>query len=294
MKRIAIVVPTIRPESLKEFKSAWQSLFDKHNVELIVIHDGDDPLLEWEGMSYGVDNIMGNDKSLIYNRNDGVRNLGFAFVLKRLPDVEYIITLDDDVRPLGDTIEDHLKALNSYVPISWLSTASEYMRGFPYGIRSEAEVVLSHGVWQGVKDWDAPTQLTLGNRDVTFYKGAIPKGIYYPMCIMNVAFKRKMIPYIYQAPMGYRVGYDRFADIWSGIVSKRVIDSKGWAVVTGLSSVLHERASNVFTNLIKEAKGLELNETFWQGDESSPYFDIYKKDRERWEQWCNENTVDRE
>jgi reversibly glycosylated polypeptide/UDP-arabinopyranose mutase len=286
--QIGVVIPTIREEQYKTFLEAWKLLFKIHEVCLVTVHDGDNPILTHAGQNYSVKEIMGEDADLIYNKNDGVRNLGFAFISKHLPNIDTIITLDDDTLPLHDTIQDHLDTLNKKVPISWFSTASEYMRGFPYGVREEAEVVLSHGLWQGVKDWDAPTQLTLGNRDVTFYQGPIPKGIYYPMCGMNIAFKRKMLPYMYYAPMGYKVGMDRFADIWLGIESKRIIDKNGWAVYSGGAFVEHNRASNVWANLKKEVQGLALNETFWQGDESDPYFKEYKEKRERWEKFINE------
>lgn len=271
---IACVVPTIRPEQMAEFKGVWKPLFDKHNVKLIEVIDGDNPTAN--GRS--VEEVMGEDSDLIYNFNDGVRNLGFAYIAKSMPDIEYIVTLDDDTRPLGDTIDNHITALRSKVPTTWISTASEFMRGFPYGKREESEVVLSHGIWLGVADWDAPTQLVKGNQHVNFYQGPIPKGINYPMCGMNVAFKRKMLPYMYYAPMGHRVGLDRFADIWCGIESKRVIDENNWAVVTGMAGVRHERASNVWKNLQKEAKGLEMNENYGQDE----YFKLYERQRERW------------
>jgi len=287
MKEIAIVIPTIRPDSFKKFVKAWKPLFKKHKAEVIAVIDGDKPYLEHltENSIYNPREIMGKYADLIFNKNDGVRNLGFAYVARFMPEIDIIMTLDDDVRPCGDTIQDHLNALDKKVPVSWLATASEYMRGFPYGIREEAEVVLSHGVWEGVKDYDAPTQLVKGNPEASFYQGVIPKGIYYSMCGMNIAFKRKLLPYMYFAPMGYRVGLDRFADIWAGITSKRIIDKRGWAVVTGYAKVKHEKASNVYRNLVKEALGIDLNEGFWQGREEHPYFKLYKEKRKRWEEF---------
>lgn len=279
---IAVVVPTIRPESYKKFIKAWKTLFKKHNVQLVTVWDGEAPYLEYEGQTRTIEDIMCNYSDLIYNFNDGIRNLGFAFIQTALPDVEYILTFDDDVEPKGDTIQDHIDALSMRVPTTWISTASEYTRGFPYGIRHDNEVVLSHGVWEGVKDWDAPTQLLRGNPDCTFYKGPIPKGIFYPMCIMNVAFKRKLLPYMYQAPMGPRIGIDRFADIWTGIESKKVIDANGWAVVSGYATVNHTRASNVFANLKKEAKGLEMNEHYGEDD----YFKLYQTKSKKWREFC--------
>ena len=279
--KIAVVVPTIRKEQYNNFLSVWEPLFNKHNVALISVFDGKTVNLVSDNYGYSVGDIMGKDTDLIYNLNDGVRNLGFAYVAKFLPSVEYILTLDDDTEPFNDTIQDHLTALNQKVPVSWMMTASEFTRGFPYSIRDEAEVVLSHGVWEGVADWDAPTQLIKGNKKVTFYKGVIPKGVLYPMCAMNLAFKRKLLPFIYQAPMFDK--FNRFADIWSGIASKREIDKRGWAVVTGFAKVYHKRASNVFNNLIKEAKGLKMNEEWWRkGDVVNSYFQLYKEKRERW------------
>ena len=221
---------------MKRFVKAWTPLFKKHNVELVTVLDGKNPTVNGETAP----KVMGRSASVLTNFNAGIRNLGFAYVAKRLPNIEAVITLDDDVVPIGDTVAHHLAALNMRVPVSWMSTASAYTRGFPYEIRQEAEVVLSHGVWEGVADWDAPTQLVKGaRRRISFYRGPIPKGIYYPMCSMNLAFKRKMLKYIYHAP--WLNGIRRFDDIFAGIESKREIDKHGWAAVSGYAKVKHER-----------------------------------------------------
>ncbi len=273
---IAVVIPTIRPEKLKDFKCAWQPLFTKHDVSVIVVIDGEKPYVEFDSQRIELQEVMGKYADLIYNFNDGVRNLGFA-VSAKMTDNEYIISLDDDVEPVGDPIQDHLDALNMRVPISWLSTADQYTRGFPYGIRDEAPVKLSHGIWAGIPDWDAPTQLTRTNeRPLRFYKGVIPKGVLFPLCAMNFAFRREATPYIYQAPMFDNL--NRFADIWGGIEMKKDFDRKKWAVVSGYSTVFHKRASNVFTNLQKEARGLVLNEDYGK----DPYFKLFWKQRKRW------------
>ena len=280
---ITCVVPTIRPESMARFEEAWKPLFEKHGVRLITVWDGEHPKVEDES----VESVMGEYADCIVNFNGGVRNLGFAYVAKYLHDADVILTLDDDVTPIGDPIQDHLDALNRRVPISWMSTASEFMRGFPYKVREEAEVVLSHGVWEGVADWDAPTQLVKGpKRPVEFPKATIPKGIYFPMCIMNVAFKRKMLPYMYQAPPALGVG--RADDIFCGILAKQEIDKHEWAAVTGYARVHHERESDVYKNLQAEAKTIALMETFWRGDVTDPYFRIYLHKLERWEEFIRQ------
>lgn len=295
MRKISVIVPTVtgREETFSGFIEVWKPLFDKHSVEFIKVLDGEVPEVQVAGREIvNVDEIMGEYKDVISNFNGGVRNLGFAYVAKYLPEIEVIITLDDDTRPIGDTIQDHLNALDQRVPVSWVSTASEYMRGFPYGIREEAEVVLSHGVWENVADWDAPTQLVLGShRPVDFPKMPIPKGALFPMCGMNIAFKRKLLPVMYQAPFWLEQGIGRVDDIICGIYSKKEIDKQGWAAVTGYARVWHERASNVYKNLKLEAASIELFEQVATGDESSDYIQkVYFPKLKRWQAWLGEEN----
>lgn len=292
MSRVACVVPTIR--DMKPFMKAWQPLFDKHQIEFITVYDGKNPRVEHieatdnynkqgEIGVWDTRQIMGKYVDCLSNFNGGIRNLGFAYVAKYMPEIEYVITLDDDVRPIGDPIQDHIDALNMKVPISWMSTASEYMRGFPYEVREEAQVMLSHGVWEGVADWDAATQLVQGNHPVEFPKMPIPKGILFPCCAMNLAFRREMLPFIYQAPQALDMRIGRMDDILAGITAKREIDKQGWAAVTGYARVHHERASDVYKNLELEANGYKMYEQFWQGDESHPYFAVYKEKLALWQ-----------
>jgi reversibly glycosylated polypeptide/UDP-arabinopyranose mutase len=298
MNNVAIVVPTIEGS---EFTKSEYHAFIHHWAEdikghhLITVWDGDEQVIEHLGSDGYIskdtpEEIMGNDADLIINKSSACRNLGFVYIAKYLPEVEYIITLDHDTRPLN-TIEDHLKILGSKVPVSWMNSALDlYMRGMPYGVRTEAEVVVSHGVWLGVPDLDAPSQLILGDRhDPIYYVGAVPKGVLMPICGMNLAFHVKALPYIYYAPVSTELipGAERFDDIWMGICMLREIEKKGWACFTGGAAVKHERASNVFKNLRREAAGIELNEQFWKiygtdEEESHPFFKEYKHKRERW------------
>jgi len=275
LKNIAVVLPTIRPETVPVFLDAWQPLFDKHNVEFVLVVDGEIPyILHNNGVTY-----MKSD--LISNFCAGVRQLGFLYIAKALPDVEYIITLDDDETPIGDPIQDHVNALDMKVPISWMSTASDYMRGFPYAVREEAPVMMSHGVWEGNYDWDAPSQLLKKDKKVDFYKGVIPKGIFAPICGMNLAFRREALPYIYFAPVGQYKGAERFDDIWMGLEVIKSFAELNWGIVTGYAKVLHLRASNVFFNLEKEAIGIRKNEDYWKGE----YDEWYKEFIIRREKW---------
>lgn len=294
---ITVVVPTIRPESFSVFRDKWYNLFHRHEVHLVVVWDGDSQKVDHWKYSLNDDKpfyissataseVMGEDYDLIPKRTAACRNLGFAYTAVFLPETDYIITLDDDVEPWRDTIQDHIDQLGKMVPISWINSAQGmWMRGFPYGVREEAEVWVSHGVWRGVPDLDAVSQLAFGAEHYLEYvRGVVPRGIYMPFCGMNVGFKRAALPYMYYAPVHLLRGAERFDDIWLGIQLVRQLDILNKALVTGYAEVYHRRASNVWKNLQREAVGMEINEACWR-DETHPFFKTYADMRFRWKKF---------
>jgi len=291
MKTIAVVVPSHKQELTDLFLNNWKELFDKHNVEFILVDDsGEIPFVETKYLSdFKASSTAGiyleGELDLISNHCAGVRQLGFKFIADNLPDIQYILTFDTDTAPIGDTIQDHIDQLNRRVPISWISTASDYMRGFPYQVREEAPVMLSHGVWEGNYDWDAPSQLLKKYIKVDFYKGVILKGIFTPICGMNIAFRREALPYIYFAPVGQYKGAERFDDIWMGLEVIKDFAKLNWGIVSGYAKVNHLRASNVFTSLEKEAVGIRKNEEYWKGEYDEWYKDFIIK-RKNWFKLC--------
>jgi hypothetical protein len=120
-------------------------------------------------------------------------------------------------------------------------------------------------------DFDAQTQLK--HPGVSVWRKEpitqfVPFGYCFPMCSMNLAFRREVTPLMYfplmgRDPGGRPWGYDRFDDIWAGIFAKKICDHLGLAVVNGSPFVEHRRASDPEKNLIKEKRGLHTNETLW-------------------------------
>ena len=293
-QKIAVVVPTIRPESWKLFFEAWKPIFLKHQVGLFKVDDsGDWPTVKWSlpDSDMKVFEIK-KSQNWLFNKSDCCRNGGFLFAYEWGADI--IISLDDDVYPVGDPIQDHINALSMSVSPTWMSTAQDWrVRGIPVG-GEKWPVMLSHGVWNGVPDFDAPTQfLNPDVKDIAFNKTNIPKGVLFPLCAMNFAFRRELMPYVYQAPMGKRLAEfdlpigDRFADIWSGVVLKRWMDTQGYAAVTGHATIYHSRASNVFANMKKESIFIELNEDFdnqfHDPNNNHPYVVLYRNCLEQWQ-----------
>ena len=140
------------------------------------------------------------------------------------------------------------------------------IRGTSTGSHDRKEhCVLNHGLWCGVPDIDAETQIALGpHPGFTLIDQIIPRAQFFAMCGMNLAFRRVMLPAMYFLLMGPTWSFDRFGDIWCGLFAKAVADHLGFAVHSGAPYVVHERASDAKVNLKKEAPGYVVNEWLWR------------------------------
>lgn len=259
----SVVVPSCRQEKLEYFKQAWSDLFTRYKVDFIVIHDGPKPVNVGD---YGYTEYHWDDiPDWIPKRTDMIRSWGFYQAWKNGSD--FTLSLDDDVTPEGDIFRAYTHAfsrswpLENYLSVGGLTNSNLEMRGFPYKNRGK-ECVVQYGGWIGVPDLDAPTQILHPRNESWFSKGVvpIPKSVAVTTCAMNFAFRTKYTPMFFQFPL-FEGRYNRFGDIWSGLVQKKVLDHLDKVmVVNGDASVRHERASDPFENLKKEAPGLPLNE----------------------------------
>ena len=272
--KTAIVLPTIREESLVQFAHEWRTGFADATV--IVVEDNARKSFPidrdgWQHFCHeDIDRELGADAWIVPRKTDCVRSFGILKALEM--GAEVIVSLDDDCYPAAaypNLIETHVQRLMAPEPAeSWFSTCTHFKpRGIPYFASTRSlPVAVNHGLWEDVPDFDAPTQL-LHQRlgfEAGWIDATVPKGLYYPMCGMNVAFRRAIAPCFYFLLMGQGYPFDRFGDIWSGIIAKKVCDHLNFGVRTGAPAIRHARASNVWKNLIKEAPGLEWNEQFWQ------------------------------
>jgi hypothetical protein len=64
--------------------------------------------------------------------------------------------------------------------------------------------------------------------------------------------------------MGPDWPFDRFDDIWAGFFIKKITDHLGHAIATGSPSIHHDKGTNPFVAVKKEASGLPVNEWLWQ------------------------------
>jgi len=279
MKKVFIVIPTIRN---LDFLKEWKKQFS--DIEIIVCEDH--PKKEIQIPKVGkkiyhyswkeIDKDLGKNGWIIPRKVSGIRNYGFLKAFQMGANI--IITIDDDCYPVKNHnfIEQHLQNLSISVPQRWVNTYPDsrqlYTRGMRYFNRTEQRVLVSHGLWTNILDFDGATHLQNLEFKAEFsehFLQIIPHGAYYPMCSMNLAFDAKITPIMYFPLMGEdtkgnKWGYDRFDDIWAGIFSKKILDHLGGSVINGAPFVKHNKASDPFKNLQKEALGIEANEELWK------------------------------
>ena len=271
--KAAIVVPTIRRESIARFLAEWKDEFKDHLV--IVVEDNAEPSFDLAGHEIrhyswrDIDAEFGRDSWIIPRRTDCVRSYGFYKAYQEK--VDMVISMDDDCYPkTPQFVKAHSERLLSEGEWpAWISTLKGLSpRGMPYQkLSKSAECVLNHGLWDNVPDFDAVTQLAALRNPQPYEKISmtIPPGLYFPMCGMNVAFRMKAVPMMYFLLMGQpNWPYDRYGDIWCGIFAKKICDHLNVCVKSGEPSIWHDRASNVWTNLRKELPGYEVNEDLWR------------------------------
>ncbi len=279
--KIAVVIPTIRDlDFLKEWGDEFQDCIG------IIVEDHRKKEITTPKKCFketyhycwrDIDEELGDNAWIISRKNASIRSYGFLKAYQLGADVT--ITLDDDCYPIKNQnfLQSHLKNLSLLAPVDWFPTYPHreyyFTRGFPYSVRNKKEVVISHGLWSNILDFDAKTHLKYSDLHMPVLNPNliefIPKNYFFPMCSMNLAFKTKIMPIMYFPPMGYdnkgnHWGYDRFDDIWAGIFAKKIIDNLGYTVTNGSPFIEHKKASNIMENLKKETKGMKTNESLYQ------------------------------
>jgi Reversibly glycosylated polypeptide len=260
-KKIGVVVPSNRPEELAKFKEAWAKQLEESEAKLYVVEDQFETWLD-------IKKDLGKNAWIIPVRTDCIRSYGYLLALR--DGCDYIVTLDDDVLPTGNPILKHVEWLETHIePGNWTRTLRNGppTRGLPLLRR----VVLNHGLWDGVPDVSAQTQLVGYDPFVFSDPGneqIIPQAKFYPMSGMNVAWVSELTKFMYFGLQGHTIndpetawGLHRCGDIIAGIMSKVMIDAwsgVGGAVHSGTPYVYHERASDPVKNLELEKSGLNV------------------------------------
>jgi hypothetical protein len=274
--RDVLVMATNRVQMAAQCLRMWADIgFDEWDG-IVLVQDRQDRIEidECEIVASWEDVTSSPIRQLISKQDAAIKAYGVYLAL--LMGAERIHVLDDDCYPATNAPAAHRGVLTLGCMVDqWQSpTPKFYTRGFPYKpVVHPTKADVSMGLWSGVADLDAMTTLTrvrdrqgisISDTELTG-NWIVPSHVFVPMSGMNLAFTRRMAPLMYFAPSGYGYPYARFDDIWMGVVAQRGMRALGWLMaVNGSATVRHNRASNAWTNLVKESSGARFHETFWQ------------------------------
>ncbi len=265
-----VVIPNHLPTL--DFLKEWEEL---KRCKIIVVQDiGDKPEIPdgFDVKIYDHKDIkkdLGKNEWIIPSRTSACRSYGYYKAYQQGD--EFIATLDNDCFPETEDywMDGHLQNLIKKVTLGWESSIPNSnipTRGFPYKIRDNSEVVLSHGLWSNVPDFDGIDMLKQPNTRFNrcFETKLIHQHNFFPLCGMNLAWKRDYTPLMYFNLQGPDWSFDQYDDIFAGVFCKKILDHLGKAVISGYPSVEHRKQSNAFVNLKKQSGGLLLNENLWK------------------------------
>lgn len=268
--RVFVVIPSVRAGVINTMLRVWQKELEEATI--IVVEDNEHKtfdLSEFKNVIHfsheDIENDLGEHSWIIPRKTSAIASYGFYKAYKMGADV--VIKIDDDllVRESG-FIEKHIENLFTPRSLFWVNVFEGngvYPRGFPYTERTRL-TVLNYGLADNILDLDAPTQILGQNSKISQRQQAIPYGSYFPLCGMNVAFLRDIIPAYYFLLQGGEYGIDRYDDIWSGVFLKKITDHLNHVISVGEPIVTHNKLSDPITNLEKESGGIDINECLWQ------------------------------
>jgi hypothetical protein len=255
----AVVVPSNRPDRLADFRKNWGPTFTDAGAQLYVVEDAD----PWPGIP-----------AWVPRRTDMIRSWGFVQAFRDGHD--YVLSLDDDVLPYSKAthlLAEYEAVFQSTMPVvpclsvGALTGTGLEMRGYP-DVGRERPVAIQYGGWKGVPDLDGRNQLLYpATRSSAFMPAVmpVPRDIAVTTCAMNFAVRRTELMWCWQLPMTADGLFNRWGDIWSGLIQKRMCDITGRAmVVNGRASVRHHRASDPQTNADREAPGYASHDGLWE------------------------------
>jgi len=276
----ALVIATVRDVTLLE---QWGPILDDKTT-VYVVEDREEKVIRVPDMKQKVVHVCHGDIDEDLKRNSwviprhtsGIKSYGILLAWR--DGHEFIEVLDDDCFP-SDSYPDwqarHEAILSSRAVVGeriFNTAFGFYPRGFPFGPRErESDVVLNVGGWEQYPDIDAKTELTSGVPGEWWTTDAIvPYGYYFPLCGMNIAFRREIAPLMYFGLQGREYDFDRYDDVWMGVFAKAVIDGMGRAVHVGRPLIRHSRASDPRENLKKERPGYPVMEFLYRDDFFKP------------------------
>lgn len=277
---VDIVIGALHSD-LTSFMNEWRPIFSRFHLIIVKDPDLKEELRIPEGFNIDVyskshiDRVVGSSSSIVFS---GYSCRYFGFLVSRK---KYIVSIDDDCIPakdskgfLIDAVAQHLANLATPATPFFFNTlydpyreGADFVRGYPFSLRSGVTCALSCGLWLNLADLDAPTQALKPAQRNSRYVDAvmtIPSRAMMPISGINIAFDREavgpaLLPALKLAGEG-NLRWETMEDIWSGMCVKVVCDHLCLGVKSGLPYVWRKDRGSAIQSLKKEWEGVKLTE----------------------------------
>lgn len=276
---VDIVIGALRSD-LTSFMEEWKPVFSRFH--LIIVQDPDikEDIKIASGFNVDVyaksdiDKVVGSSPVVF----SGYSCRYFGYLMSKR---KYIISIDDDCIPakndrgeLLDPVEQHITNLsNPATPFFFntlydpFSKGADFVRGYPFSLRTGVPSALSCGLWLNLADYDAPTQALKPTERNNRYVDAVltvPIGAMLPISGINIGFNSSLLgpallPAFRLAQEG-KFRWETVEDMWSGMCVKVICDHLGYGVKSGLPYVWRQERGNAIESLRKEWEGVKLME----------------------------------
>ncbi|KAK4282982.1 hypothetical protein QN277_014288 [Acacia crassicarpa] len=277
---VDIVIGALHSD-LTLFMNEWRPFFLRFHIIIVKDPDLKEDLQIPEGFELDVysksdiERVVGSSTAGLFS---GYSCRYFGYLVSRK---KYIVCVDDDCFPardnmgnVVDALAEHLFNLKTPATPFFFNTlydpfrkGADFVRGYPFSLRSGVDCALSCGLWLNQADFDAPTQaLKPGVRNLRYVDAVmtVPVRTMIPVSGINIAFNREvvgpaLVPALKLADEG-KLRWETIEDIWSGMCVKVICDHLGLGVKTGLPYVYRTQRGSAIESLKKEWQGVKLME----------------------------------
>ncbi|KAL9660077.1 hypothetical protein QQ045_024888 [Rhodiola kirilowii] len=277
---VDIVIGVVHSD-ITSFMNEWKPMFSKYHIIIVKDPDLKGELNIPEGFDVDVytksdiDRVAGHSAAVLFS---GYACRYFGYLMSRK---KYIVSIDDDCLPAKDNngfpldaVAQHISNLSTPATPFFFNTlydpyrkGADFVRGYPFSLRSGVNCALSCGLWLNLADYDAPTQALKPELRNSRYVDAVltvPARTMMPVSGINIAFDREIVgpallPGLRLAAEG-KVRWETMEDIWCGMCVKVICDHLSAGVKSGLPYVWRKERGDPVESLRKEWEGVKLME----------------------------------
>ncbi|MQM08695.1 hypothetical protein Taro_041552 [Colocasia esculenta] len=279
---VDIVITALQPD-LTSFMEDWRPIISQFHIIIVKEPGLEEDLQIPQGFDHQI--YTGSD----IQRIAGHTSITFSghsccYIGYLVSQKKYVISIDSDCLPardkngcVVDAVAQHIANLQTPATPFFFNTlydpyrtGADFVRGYPFSLRTGVQCVLSCGLWLNLADYDAPTQAVKPNERNHRYVDAVltvPARAMMPVSGINIAFDREIMgPTFFpgfRLPEEGKQRWESMEDIWCGLCAKVVGDHLGHGVKSGLPYVWRSASANrgdAFGSLKRGWEGVKLME----------------------------------